>query len=304
MNPYIELSSEVGRALSSGQPVVALESSIIAQGLPYPDNIETALAVEKRVVEAGAVPATIAVLDGRIRIGLRQDDIETLATQPDMLKLSRNGIAAAIAGGRSGATTVAATMICAHAAGIKVFATGGIGGVHRFADRTFDVSSDLHELAETPVIVVASGAKSILDIPKTLEVLETLGVPVVSVGQDEFPAFWSRSSGVRAQLRIDEPKRIAEAHSAREQLGLRGGMLVANPIRGVSEISFDVMQPWIEAAVNKASALGIAGKDVTPFLLNSVAEASGNETIKANKVLVMDNATFASRIAKEVVART
>ena len=298
------MSPKVGQALSSGQPVVALESSIIAQGLPYPDNIETALAVEQRVVDADAVPATIAVLNGRIRIGLCQGDIETLATQPGILKLSRNGIAAAIADGRSGATTVAATMICAHAAGIDVFATGGIGGVHRFANRTFDVSSDLRELAETPMVVVASGAKSILDIPKTLEVLETLGVPVISVGQDEFPAFWSRSSGVRAQLRIDEPERIAALHLAREQLGLRGGILVASPIREGSEICFDVMQPWIEDAVNQATALGIAGKDVTPFLLSSVAEASGNETIKANKILVQDNATLAARIAKVIVAST
>lgn len=296
---FVELTPEVRQAVSNGDPVVALESSIIAQGLPYPDNIETALAVERRIAEHNAVPATMAVLDGRIRVGLRRDELEFLATGEGIRKLSRNDLAAAVAAGESGATTVAATMICARAAGIKVFATGGIGGVHRLAEQTFDISRDLHELAETPVIVVSSGAKSILDLPKTVEVLETLGVPVISFGQDDFAAFWSRESGVRSPLRLDHPGMIAAAQVARESLRLPGGMLVSNPIRRSAEVPLRSVQPWVEDAVVQAVEQGVGGKELTPFLLRAVAEASGGATLRANKILVQDNAALAARIAVE-----
>ncbi|MCE2524336.1 MAG: pseudouridine-5'-phosphate glycosidase [Rhodobacteraceae bacterium] len=299
LNLFVEIAPEVRRALSKGEPVVALESSIIAQGLPYPDNIETALAVERRIAERDVVPATIAILDGKIRVGLRRDELEFLATAANLRKLSRNDLAAALAAGDSGATTVAATMICARAAGIKVFATGGIGGVHRLAEQTLDISRDLHELAETPVIVVASGAKSILDLPKTIEVLETLGVPVISHGQEEFAAFWSRESGVLSPLRIDDPGLIAAAQAARENLGIPGGMLVSNPIRRSAEVPLKIVQPWVDNAVAQAAQQGITGKKLTPFLLNSIAELSGGATLRANKILVQDNAELAARIAVE-----
>ena len=299
LNLFVEIAPEVRQALSKGEPVVALESSIIAQGLPYPDNIETALAVERRIAERDAVPATIAILDGKIRVGLRRDELEYLATAANLRKLSRNDLAAALAAGDSGATTVAATMICARAAGIKVFATGGIGGVHRLAEQTLDISRDLHELAETPVIVVASGAKSILDLPKTIEVLETLGVPVISHGQEEFAAFWSRESGVLSPLRIDDPGLIAAAQAARENLGIPGGMLVSNPIRRSAEVPLKIVQPWVDNAVAQAAEQGITGKKLTPFLLNSIAELSGGATLRANKILVQDNAELAARIAVE-----
>ena len=299
LNLFVEIAPEVRRALSKGEPVVALESSIIAQGLPYPDNIETAIAVERRIAERDAVPATIAILDGKIRVGLRRDELEFLATAANLRKLSRNDLAAALAAGDSGATTVAATMICARAAGIKVFATGGIGGVHRLAEQTLDISRDLHELAETPVIVVASGAKSILDLPKTIEVLETLGVPVISHGQEEFAAFWSRESGVLSPLRIDDPGLIAAAQAARENLGIPGGMLVSNPIRRSAEVPLKIVQPWVDNAVAQAAEQGITGKKLTPFLLNSIAELSGGATLRANKILVQGNAELAARIAVE-----
>lgn len=299
MNRFVELAPEVGQAISNGDPVVALESSIISQGLPYPDNIETALAVERRIAEHNAVPATMAVLNGRIRVGLRRDELEFLATGEGIRKLSRNDLAAAVAAGETGATTVAATMICARAAGIKVFATGGIGGVHRLAEQTFDISRDLHELAETSVIVVSSGAKSILDLPKTVEVLETLGVPVVSFGQDDFAAFWSRESGVRAPLRLDDPGLIATAQAARESLGLPGGMLVSNPVRRSVEVPLSSVQPWVEDAVAQSVEQGVSGKELTPFLLRAVAEASGGATLRANKILVQDNAALAAGIAVE-----
>ncbi len=296
----VDLSPQVREAIAEGIPVVALESSIVAQGLPWPDNIETAMAVERKVAGQGAVPATIAVLDGRIRIGLREEELNRLASGSVTRKLSRNDLAVALATGECGATTVAATMICARIAGIRVFATGGIGGVHRMAEQTFDVSRDLYELAETPVIVVASGAKSILDIPKTLEVLETLGVPVIAYRQDAFPGFWSRESGVAAPLRLDEPGQIAAAHAARRRLGLSGGMLVANPIRTSAEVRLEVVQPCVERAVSRAAQQGIAGKELTPFLLNAVAEESVGATIKANKILVQDNAVLAAEIAREI----
>ncbi len=250
----LAFSAEVAAALAAGKPVVALESTIITHGMPWPQNVETARAVEDAVRKAGAVPATMAVLDGRIHAGLDADRLEALGQAKAVAKLSRADLAACIATGGTGATTVAATMICARAAGISVFATGGIGGVHRGAETSFDISADLHELAQTPVTVVAAGAKAILDLPKTLEVLETLGVPVIAYGQDDFPAFWSRSSGLKAPLRMDSPAAIAAAHRMRAALGLPGGQLVANPIPPEAEIPRDTIMPVVEQALAEASA--------------------------------------------------
>ncbi len=297
MTGYLDLLPEVGEAVAAGRPVVALESSIIAQGLPYPQSVETALAAEARIAELDAVPATIAIFEGRIRIGLRREEIEDLATGRQIRKLSRGDLAVALATGETGATTVAATMICAHAAGIKVFATGGIGGVHRLAEHSFDISRDLHELAETPVIVVSAGAKSVLDLPKTLEVLETLGVPAITIGQDGFPAFWSRNSGLASPLRIDDPEQVAAAQLVREELGIAGGMLVANPIPESAEIPFDLVQGWVDDAVEAADRAGITGKQLTPHLLTSIAAASGGASLVANRILVEENARMAARIA-------
>ena len=254
MTPPITFASEVAEARVARQPIVALESTIITHGMPFPQNLETARAVEAEVRAGGAVPATIAVMDGTIHIGLAPETLEALAGGEGVRKLSRADLAVALAEGWTGATTVAATMICARLAEIEVFATGGIGGVHRGAETSFDVSADLAELAETPVTVVASGAKAILDLPKTLEVLETRGVPVIAFGQDELPAFWSRRSGLPSPLRLDDPAAIARAHLMRRRLGLPGGQLVANPIPAEAEIPADEMAPHIAAALAAAQA--------------------------------------------------
>ncbi len=293
----VEIKPEVKDAINCGTPVVALETSIVAQGLPYPDNLETAFEIERTVARANATPASVAVVGGTIRVGLGEPELEFLATGKNVRKLSRADLSTAIALGETGATTVSATMICAQAAGIKVFATGGIGGVHRGAEVSFDISQDLRELAETAVIVVSSGAKAILDIPKTLEVLETLGVPVVTFGQDDFPAFWSRSSGMRSPLRLDDPETVIQAQLAREHLGLRGGMLVANPIPEFAEISIETVRYWLADALSQAKRQGVAGKAVTPFLLGAIAERSDGKSISSNKVLVSNNAKLASEIA-------
>ena len=296
----VRLSEPVATALSAGAPVVALESTIITHGMPFPENLETACAVEAAITEEGAVPATIAVMGGEIRAGLTPDALETLAKAQDVAKLSRADLAVAAATGRTGATTVAATMIVARSAGIDVFATGGIGGVHKGAERSFDISADLQELAQTPVTVVAAGAKAILDLPKTLEVLETLGVPVVAVGQDAFPAFWSQASGLPAPLRLDSPAEIARAHLVRQELGIPGGQLVANPVPKDDEVAPDVLAPIIEAAVRDADHRGITGKDVTPFLLSRIAEATDGTSLKANIALVLNNARLGAQIAREI----
>lgn len=288
---------EVAQARRDGAPLVALESTIITHGLPFPSNLETARAVEAAVRAGGAVPATVAVMDGRIHIGLDPEQLDHLAGARDVMKLSRADLAACLALGRTGATTVAATMIAAHLAGIEVFATGGIGGVHRGADTSFDISADLQELARTPVSVVAAGAKAILDLPKTLEVLETLGVPVIAVGQDAFPAFWSRDSGLPAPLRMDDPDRIAAAHRMRTRLGLAGGQLVAHPIPAEHEIPAQRLAPLIARAQQEAQAAGIASKAVTPWLLERILALTGGESLKANQALVVANAGFAARIA-------
>ena len=297
----LTFSPEVAEASAAGAPIVALESTIITHGMPFPQNLETARRVEDTVRAAGAVPATIAVMGGAIHAGLDAATLETLARTPDALKLSRADLAACLASGRTGATTVAATMICAHLAGIEVFATGGIGGVHRGAEDSFDISADLHELAQTPVTVVAAGAKAILDLPKTLEVLETLGVPVIAYGQDEFPAFWSRSSGLPAPLRMDSAAEIAAAHALKVRLGLKGGQLVANPILEADELPRAVILPHIEAALAEADAKGIAAKAVTPFLLQRIFELTGGRSLDANIALVLNNARLAAGIARALI---
>ena len=295
-------SPEVTVARLQGQPIVALESTIITHGMPFPQNVETARKVEETVREAGAVPATIAIMGGRIHIGLTPSELDSLGQAQGVMKLSRADLAACLATGQTGATTVAATMICAHLAGISVFATGGIGGVHRGAEESFDISADLLELAATPVTVVAAGAKAILDLPKTLEVLETHGVPVIAYGQDDFPAFWSRSSGLKAPLRMDTAADIARAHRLRGTLGLPGGQLVANPIPEAAEIPREVITPRIEQALIEAEAQGIAAKAVTPFLLQRIFELTEGRSLASNIELVLNNARLGAAIARELSA--
>jgi len=301
MDDVIVRSDEVAAAQAEGRAVVALESTIITHGMPYPDNLETARAVEAEVRASGAVPATIAVMGGRIRVGLSDAELDALAQAKGVAKLSRADLAVCLAQGGVGATTVAATMICAARAGIVVFATGGIGGVHKGAEDSFDISADLQELAQTPVTVVAAGAKAILDLPKTLEVLETLGVPVIAHGQDSFPAFWSRESGLAAPLRLDTPEEIAAAHRMRGTLGLPGGQLVANPIPPEAEIPADRLAPLIAQAHAEADAQGISGKAVTPFLLQRLFELTEGQSLEANIALVLNNARLAARIARALV---
>ncbi len=298
----IRLSSAVFDAQSRGAPVVALESTIITHGLPAPHNLETALAVEAVVHNNGAIPATIAVIGGEIRIGLEKTELEILASAKDVRKLSRADFAAAIIDKATGSTTVAATMIAAHLAGIEVFATGGIGGVHRGAEQSFDVSADLHELARTPVTVVAAGAKAILDVPKTLETLETLGVPVVGYGTDVFPAFWSRNSDLPVPIRMDEAESIAKAHRLRAAMNLAGGQLIANPIPSAHEIPAEVLVPHIEAALDLAMERSITGKEVTPFLLSQVLRLTDGRSLEANIELIKNNAALAAEIARHLVA--
>ncbi|MDU8944985.1 pseudouridine-5'-phosphate glycosidase [Ovoidimarina sediminis] len=298
------LSPAVERALDTGGPVVALESTIITHGMPWPRNLETALAVEEAVREGGAEPATIAVLGGGLHIGLDRPALTALAQAEDVAKLSRADLAVCMAGGGTGATTVAATMIAARLAGIEVFATGGIGGVHRGAAESFDISADLQELAQTPVTVVAAGAKAILDLPLTLEVLETLGVPVIAVGQDALPAFWSRTSGLAAPLRLDTPREIARAHRMRAALGLPGGQLVANPIPAEHEITAETLAPVIETALAEAERNNVRGKDVTPFLLDRVYKATEGASLEANIALVLNNARLGAEIACELSKET
>jgi pseudouridine-5'-phosphate glycosidase len=296
----IHYSDEVADARAKGAPIVALESTIITHGMPFPQNVETARRVEQAARAGGATPATIAVIEGRLHVGLSDPQLLALGQAQSMMKLSRADMAACLASGRTGATTVAATMIAARLAGIEVFATGGIGGVHRGAETSFDISADLHELAQTPVTVIAAGAKAILDLPKTLEVLETLGVPVIAFGQDELPAFWSRLSGLKAPLRMDSPAEIAAAHRMRTALGLPGGQLVANPIPAEAEIPADVLAPHISKALAEAEAQGIAAKAVTPFLLQRIFELTHGASLEANIALVLNNARLGAQIAAEL----
>lgn len=300
----LAFTAEVRAALDAGQPVVALESTIITHGMPFPQNVEAARAVEAEVRKGGAIPATIAVMGGQILIGLSDAQLDDLGRTPDAMKLSRADLPACVALGRVGATTVAATMICAAMAGIHVFATGGIGGVHRGAETSFDISADLVELGLSPVTVVAAGAKAILDLPKTLEVLETQGVPVIAYGQDDFPAFWSRSSGLKAPLRMDDPAQIAAAQLMRARLGLKGGQLVANPIPEADEIARADIMPVVEQALAEAEAQGVAAKQVTPFLLDRIFELTGGRSLTSNIALVLNNARLAAAIAGEIARQS
>ncbi|MPL73727.1 Pseudouridine-5'-phosphate glycosidase [bioreactor metagenome] len=301
MTAPLTFAPEVRAALDAGRPVVALESTIITHGMPFPQNVETARRVEAEIRAHGATPATIAVMGGHIHIGLTDAELDRLAQASGVMKVSRADFAVCLAANATGATTVAATMICAALAGIPVFATGGIGGVHRGAETSFDISADLAELGLSPVIVVAAGAKAILDLPKTLEVLETNGVPVIAYGQDDFPAFWSRSSGLKAPLRADTAAEIAAAHLIRGRLGLAGGALVANPIPPEAEIARELIVPVIETALAEAEAQHVAAKAVTPFLLQRIFELTEGRSLEANIALVLNNARLASAIAREIV---
>ncbi|MGV6848302.1 MAG: pseudouridine-5'-phosphate glycosidase [Marinibacterium sp.] len=294
----MRFSAEVARARAEGRALVALESTIITHGMPSPQNVEVAQDVENVVRAGGAVPATIAVLDGVLHVGLEPEQLDRLGRARNVAKLSRADFAFCLATGDTGATTVAATMIAARLAGIAVFATGGIGGVHKGAETTFDISADLNELAQSAVTVVAAGAKAILDLPKTLEVLETLGVPVIAFRQDAFPAFWSPDSGLPAPLRADTAEDIARAHLIRARIGLPGGQLVANPIPAAQSIAAQTLAPIIAQAQTEADAAGITGKDVTPYLLSRIFDLTGGNSLKANIALVRNNAMLAADIAQ------
>ncbi|MXQ14111.1 pseudouridine-5'-phosphate glycosidase [Microvirga makkahensis] len=298
---FLDAAPEVASALERGRAVVALESTIVTHGMPYPQNVATAREVETIVRENGAVPATIAVIAGRIKIGLTDEELEWLGTAKDVMKLSRADLPYAVAARRHGATTVAATMICAHLAGIRIFATGGVGGVHQGVESTMDISADLDELARTPVAVVCAGAKAILDLPRTLEYLETRGVPVIGYETDEFPAFWSRTSGLPIPMRLDTPEAIADLIRTKEALRLDGGTLVANPVPEADEIPPQEMKGFIDQAVAEASRRGIAGKAVTPFLLSFLFESTGGRSLAANIALVKNNAALAARLAAALV---
>ena len=294
---YLDVNPEVAKALEEGRPVVALESTIIAHGMPYPKNVETAIAVEEVIKANGAVPATIGILGGRIKIGLTKEEIEYMAHAKNVLKVSRRDLPLVIAQKMDGATTVAGTMIAANMAGIKLFVTGGIGGVHRGAGESFDISADLEELKMTDVTVVCAGAKAILDIPATMEYLETAGVPVIAYGVDEIPAFYSRKSGVAAVCRLDSPEEIGALVSMKDQLGLKGGVLVTCPIPEKDEIPADEINVVIDKAIEEAEENGIKGKESTPFLLSKVKDLTEGRSLEANIKLVLNNAEIGAKIA-------
>jgi len=298
----LTLTGEVREALHEGRPVVALESTIISHGMPYPQNVEMATEVEDIIRKGGAVPATVAVLHGRPRIGLTPDDLELLATSDEVAKASVRDIAYVMARGGHGATTVAATMRLAALAGISVFVTGGIGGVHRGAPTSFDISADLTELAATSVAVISAGVKSILDIGLTLEAMETLGVPVLSYGSDEFPAFYSRSSGFASPMRVDSPAEIAAVMHARWDLGIAGGVSIANPVPQEQEIPADRIAGIIEQALSEMNAAGITGKETTPYLLGRIVELTDGESLRTNIALVRNNARLGAQVAVEYAA--
>ncbi len=298
---YLDLTPEVADALATGKPVVALESTIISHGMPYPENVHTALEVERIVRENGAVPATVAIIGGRLRAGLTPEEIDYLGKRGrEVAKVSRRDMPVIVARGEDGATTVAATMIVAALAGIEVFATGGLGGVHRGAEKTMDISADLEELAATPVLVICAGAKAILDLGLTLEYLETKGVPVLGYGTDELPAFYSRESGFGVDYRVDTPEEVAAIFRTKRQLGLVGGMLVGNPIPEEYAMDKAVIDAAIDAALAEADAQGIHGKDATPFLLAKVAEITGGDSLASNIRLVYNNVALGARIAAEL----
>ncbi len=298
MNQYLDIAPEVAQALKDGKPVVALESTIISHGMPYPKNVETALLVEKTIRDNGAVPATIAVIGGRLKAGLSHEEIEHLGKAGrSVAKASRRDLPALVARGVDGATTVATTMIIAHMAGIQIFATGGIGGVHRGAEVTMDISADLEELAQTPVMVVCAGAKSILDLGLTLEYLETKGVPVIGYGTEELPAFYTRKSGFGVDYRVDSPEELAAIFAAQRALDYKGGMLVTNPIPEEYSMDKAVIDAAIEQALKEAKEQGVHGKETTPFLLARVVELTGGDSLESNIRLVLNNAKVASLTA-------
>ena len=298
MNQYLDIHPEVAAALAAGKPVVALESTIISHGMPYPQNVETALNVERIVRENGAVPATIAVIGGRLKAGLTAEEIEYFGKKGQAIaKASRRDLAVLCARGEDGATTVTTTMIIAHMAGIKIFATGGIGGVHRGAETTMDISADLEELGQTPVMVVCAGAKSILDLGLTLEYLETKGVPVIGYGTEELPAFYTRSSGFRVDYRMDTPQELAKAFKTQNELGFPGGMLVTNPIPEEYAMPLDTINAAIEQALAECAQKGIHGKETTPFLLARVSQLTGGDSLASNIQLVYNNAKVAAQTA-------
>ena len=298
MNKYLDISPEVKAALDAGKPVVALESTIISHGMPYPKNVETALLVEQTIRENGAVPATIAIIGGRLKAGRTKEEIEHLGKAGrNVAKASRRDLPAIVARGIDGATTVTTTMIIAHMAGIKIFATGGIGGVHRGAEKTMDISADLEELAQTPVMVVCAGAKSILDLGLTLEYLETKGVPVIGFGTEELPAFYTRKSGFGVDYRVDSPAELAAMFTAQRELGYKGGMLVTNPIPEEYAMDKETIDRAIEQALRELDENGIHGKECTPFLLAKVVELTGGDSLESNIQLVLNNARLAAQTA-------
>ena len=301
MNKYLDISPEVAEALDNGKPVVALESTIISHGMPYPGNVKTALLVEQTIRENGAVPATIAIIGGRLKAGLSEAEIEYLGKSGrNVAKASRRDLAALVARKADGATTVTTTMMIAHMAGIGIFATGGIGGVHRGAETTMDISADLEELGNTPVMVICAGAKSILDLGLTLEYLETKGVPVIGYGTNELPAFYTRHSGFGVDYRADSPAELAAMFTAQRELGLKGGMLVTNPIPEEYSMDKAVIDAAIEQALKEAAEAGIKGKETTPFLLAKVVELTGGESLDSNIQLVLNNARLAAKTAVEL----
>ena len=297
LNKYLDINPEVQKALKDEKPIVALESTIISHGMPYPRNVETALNVENIVRENGAVPATIAILNGKLKVGVTRDEIEHLGNGKNIIKTSRRDIPYIVAKGLDGATTVASTMIIANLAGIKVFATGGIGGVHRGAQQTFDISADLEELAHTNVAVVCAGAKSILDLGLTLEYLETKGVPVIGYGTDELPAFYTRKSGFKVDYRIDNVEELAKLVSAKWQIGLDGGLVIANPVLEEDQMDYETINKAIGEAVKEANEKGIKGKETTPFLLSKIKDITGGDSLETNIKLVYNNAKLASKLA-------
>jgi pseudouridine-5'-phosphate glycosidase len=300
----LDYSEEVAKAFSDGKPVLALESTIITHGMPFPRNMETALEVHRVVRDSGATPATIAIMDGKLKAGLSDNEIESLARLgPDAVKCSRRDIPFLVSQGSTGSTTVAATMIIASMAGIRVFATGGIGGVHRGAEQSMDISADLQELAKTSVAVICAGPKAILDIGLTLEYLETHGVPVIGYGTDELPAFYSRESGFGVDYRIDSAAEVAGALNIKSSLGLAGGVVIANPIPADAAMDRDAVDKLIKQAIEEADQQGIAGKDLTPYLLQRIEELSGGESLKANIALMLNNAKLGAEIAASLLIR-
>jgi pseudouridine-5'-phosphate glycosidase len=297
---FYDFKDDVKEALEKGRPVVALESTLISHGFPYPENLKVAGEMEEIIRGCGVVPATIAIIKGRIKVGLTRGELEFMATSKDILKASKRDLAVIVAKGLNGATTVAATMVVAERAGIKVFATGGIGGVHRGAEKTFDISADLQELARTPVVVVCSGAKAILDLPLTLEYLETMGVPVIGFGSEELPAFYCRESGLKVDYVVNNEKEAVGIIRAMQDLGLGGGMIITNPIPEEYALSTEYMNEMIEEAVRAAEKEGIKGKKITPYLLNKIKELTGGKSLKANIELVKNNARVAAKIAYEL----